>query len=187
MKKTLLLTTFMAVLLGLSACNTNTSIKSDLGVSGAPDWVNEGTQAVDNDNGGLLHGVGMAPAMNDTSLQTSTADGRARAEISRILTTYIDSTLSDYSASVGDTASMSIERDIRSSTQLALSGATILGHWKDKKTGDIYSFAELRLDTMDRLIEKSAGLSDSFKRFYKQNSSANFERFIQSTPPRIAQ
>ena len=183
MKHILLLGTLMSMVLGLAACSSNTSVDADLGISGAPEWVNEGTQVIDNDNGGLLHGVGMAPAMNDTSLQKSTADGRARAEIARILKTYVDSTLSDYSASVGDAASMNIEREIRSTTQLALSGARILGHWKHQDTGDIYAFAELRLDTMDKMIEKSAGLSESFKQFYKQNSSANFERFIQKTAP----
>ena len=167
-------------LLGLAACSSHTTVETDLGIAGAPDWVNEGTQAIDNDDGQLLHGVGMAPAMNDTSLQKSSADNRARAEIAHILQTYVDSTLSDYTASVGDSADMNIERELRASSQIALSGARILGHWKDPNTNDIYAFAELRLDAMDELIAKADNLSDSFKQFYKQNSNANFDRFIQT-------
>lgn len=172
--------TLIISLLGLAACSSNTTVETDLGIDGAPNWVNEGTQAIDNDDGQLLHGVGMAPPMNDSSLQKSSADNRARAEIAHILKTWVDSTLSDYTASVGDSASMNIERELRSSTQLAISGSRILGHWKDPNTGDIYAFAELRLDAMDELIAKAANLSDDFKQFYKQNSNANFDRFIQT-------
>lgn len=171
----------IATVVVLSACSSTTKIDSDLGIKGAPAWVNEGTQAVDNDDGQLLHGVGMAPAMGDSSLQKHTADQRARAAIASILQTYIDSTLTDYTASTGDSADLNIEREIRSTTQLALSGAHILGHWKDQDTGDIYAFAELSLDAMDELIAKSDKLSTSFKQFYTQSSNANFDRFIQKT------
>ena len=180
MKSILYPLTLIISLLGLAACSSNTTVESDLGIAGAPDWVNEGTQAIDNDDGQKLHGVGMAPAMNDTSLQKSSADNRARAEIAHILKTYIDSTLNDYTASVGDSADMNVERELRSSSQIALSGSIILGYWKDPNTNDIYAFAELRLDTMDELIAKAENLSDDFKQFYKRNNNANFDRFIQT-------
>ncbi len=168
---------FIAAMLNMAACSSHTTVESDLGIAGAPDWVNEGTQAIDDNDGKLLHGVGMAPNMNDTSLQKSTADNRARAEISQILKTFIDSTLHDYTASVGETAEMNVEREIRTSTQLALSGTRILGHWKDQSTGDIYAFAELNLESMDELVAKADDLSASFKQFYQENSRANFDRF----------
>ncbi|MGK0441873.1 MAG: hypothetical protein ACJA0N_001678 [Pseudohongiellaceae bacterium] len=180
MKRYIPAMTLFAVLLGLSACSSNTTIESDLGIDGAPDWVNEGTQTVDNDDGQLLHGVGMAPLMGDASLQKSTADNRARAEIARILQTFIDSTLSDYTASAGDSADMNIEREIRTSTQLALSGSRILGYWKNEDSGDIYAFAEISLDAMDELIATADNLNASFKQFYQKNSKANFDRFNQT-------
>ena len=170
-----------AAFIALAACSSNTTIESDLGIDGAPDWVNEGTQAVDNDDGQLLHGVGNAPPMGDTSLQKSAADNRARAEIAAILKTYVDSTINDYTASLGDSADMNIEREIRTTTQLALSGSRILGHWKHEDTGDIYAFAELSIETMDELVAKAENLSASFKQFYDQNNKANFDRFIQSS------
>jgi hypothetical protein len=169
------------VLLGLGACSSNTTVETDLGIDGAPTWVNEGTQAIDNDDGQLLHGVGMAPPMGDSSLQKSAADTRARAQIASILQTYVDSTLSDYTASLGDSADMNIEREIRTTTKLALSGSRILGHWKHEETGDIYAFAELSIEAMDELIAKADNLSASFKQFYDENNKANFDRFIQST------
>ncbi len=172
---------FLLAALLLAACSSNTTIESDLGIDGAPGWVNEGTQAVDNDDGQLLHGVGMAPPMGDTSLQKSTADNRARAEIARILQTFVDSAINDYTASVGDSADMNVEREIRTATKLALSGSRILGHWKHQETGDIYAFAELSIETMDELIAKADNLSQSFKQFYDENNKANFDRFIQNS------
>jgi hypothetical protein len=166
----------LALLLG--ACSSKTVIESDMGLDHAPDWVNEGTQAVDNDDGRLIHGVGMAPPMGDTSLQKATADNRARAEIARVLSTYVDTVIRDYTASTGSEADLNVEREIRSTTQLVLSGARMLGHWKDEDTGDVYAFAELDMDAVDRSLETATALSDAFKGHYKENGDANFDRFM---------
>ncbi|MCG8533664.1 MAG: hypothetical protein MI808_01060 [Pseudomonadales bacterium] len=166
------------VLAGLMACSSTPEIESDLGIKGAPDWVNEGTQAVDNDDGRFIYGVAFAPPLNDESLQMSTADSRARAELARIIGTFVDSTLNDYAASSGDTASASIERNITTTTQTLLSGAKIKGHWRDKNTGNIYSFAEMDMKKLDDAISAAEKLSQSFKEYYSKNASANFERFL---------
>ena len=100
------------LVLALGACSGKTIIESDMGLSDAPDWVNEGTQAVDNDDGRLIHGLGMAPPMGDISLQKATADNRARAEIARVLSTYVDTVIKDYTASTGGEADLNVERVI---------------------------------------------------------------------------
>ncbi|MCP4465793.1 MAG: hypothetical protein GY813_03455 [Halieaceae bacterium] len=172
-----------AIVFALSACsNQQTEVESDLGISGAPDWVNEGSQAVDNNDGQLIHGVGMAPPMNDLSLQKATADNRARAQIANVLSTYINSTMHDYTASAGKSADMNVEREIASTTQLALNGARILGRWKNDDNGNIYAFAELNLETLDELVATAKGLSQSFKDYYQQNANSSFERFISTQP-----
>ena len=142
----------------LLACSGSPKIESDLGIKGAPDWVNEGTQAVDNKNGRFIYGVASAPPLNDESLQTSTADNRARAEVARVVATYIDATLSDYSESTGDAASMSIEQTINS---------------------NIWSFVEMDMKALDDAIATSSKLSQGFKGYYSGNSGVNFDRFIK--------
>jgi len=169
---------FLALLLG--ACSSKTVIESDMGLSGAPDWVNEGTQAVNNDDGRLIHGVGMAPAMGDVSLQKATADNRARAEIARVLSTFVDAVFDDYTASTGSDADLDVKREIRSTTQLALTGARILGHWKDEDTGDVYAFAELDMDAVNKSLETATSLSNAFKSHYKDTADANFDRFMET-------
>jgi len=164
----------------LIACGGAPTIESDLGIKGAPDWVNEGTQAVDNPGGRYLYGVGMAQPMNDESLQRSTADSRARAELARIVSTYVDSTLSDYAAASGDSATNSIEQLIKSSTQTVLNGAKIKGRWRDSRTGNIHSFAEMDMKTLDDAISNAAKLSENFRQYYENNATANFRRFINN-------
>lgn len=179
MKPAIQLWSLLVVVTCLAACSGSTRIESDLQIKGAPDWVNEGTQAVKNKDGRLIHGRGEAPAMGDESLQKATADNRARAEIARVLSTIMEDTLSDYTASTGGEADSSIEREILSSTRQALSGARILGHWKDSKTGIIYAMAELDTKTLDKAMSTANKLSDNFKQYYQKNSSANFDRFVE--------
>jgi hypothetical protein len=169
---------FMA-LVALTACSSKETIESDMGISGAPDWVNEGTQAVDDDDGRYIQGVAFAPPLNDESLQTSTADGRARAEVARVVSSFISSTLNDYSASTGDAAASSIEQTVTSSTQTALNGSKIKGRWKDESTGNIYSFAEMDMNALDAAIKAAGKLSENFKKFYASHATANFERFVE--------
>lgn len=163
----------------LVACSGQHRVESDLRVKGAPDWVNEGTQAVNNEEGRFIYGVGMAPAMGDLSLQRATADNRARTEIARVLSTYISATLNDYTASTGYGADASVDRAIESTTRLSLAGARILGAWVDKRTGDLYAFAELDLKTLDRSVATAGNLSQAFKDFYSRHADAHFERFAE--------
>src|SRR5579863_10772800 len=85
----------------LAACSSRTVVESNLGIKGAPDWVNKGSQALNDQNGRLIHGIGSAPNMNDQSLQSSTADDRARAEVARVLSSFMKVASQDYSASAG--------------------------------------------------------------------------------------
>jgi hypothetical protein len=121
----------------------------------------------------------MAPPMNDPSLQKSTSDNRARAEVARVLSTFIDSTINDYTSNNNGNNSSSVERDIRSATKLALNGAIIKGNWKDKKTGDIYSFSELDMEKVDKAIEAASAMNENFKSYFSKNSNANFDRFVE--------
>lgn len=171
---------FVAALLlpMLVACGGSPTIESDLGIDGAPDWVNEGTQAIEDEGGRFIYGVAFAPPMNDPSLQTATADSRARAELARTVSTYVDSTLSDYSASTGNSASSSIERNITTTTETLLNGSKIKGRWQDKNSGNIYSFAEMDMESLDDAIAAADKLSAEFKKFYSENANANFKRFV---------
>ena len=123
-----------SLLFALAACGGGkTVVESDLGIKGAPDWVNKGTQAVNDKDGRLFHGVGAAPSLGDDALQRSTADDRARAEVARMLSTYIDAVSNDYSAAAGTgtnaNADQSVQRQIKAVTKQNLAGSKIIGRW----------------------------------------------------------
>jgi hypothetical protein len=154
----------------LSACSSSkTMVESDLGIDDAPDWVNEGTQILKDQDGRLFHGVGSAQRMGDDSLQISTADSRARAEIAKILSSYLDVALKDYSASAsasGDSTinQQDVERTIQSVSQVNVTGARIIAHWRHPKRGTIYALAELDMkqvkSTLDQVGAMNSGLRD---------------------------
>jgi hypothetical protein len=151
---------FVVSIIGLlGACSSRTHIESDLDINGAPDWVNIGTQTVDDDSGRLLHGVGMSNGIADESLQKSVADNRARAEVARILATSVDAMQADYTAASNGEVSANVEREIKAKTQLALNGVKIVGRWKNPDNGDIYAFAELDLTDLETAIARAAALA----------------------------
>lgn len=174
---------FIALL--ISACSSSTVVESDLGISGAPDWVNEGTQYLNSNNDRLFHGVGQAAEMGDASLQLSTADNRARAEVARILTSYLDVISSDYSAAAGSGKNsvnqQSVSRHIRNLSKVNLSGVKIIGRWKDEKTAIVYAIAELNLDNVKRSTESVDKMNGDLKRYITSHSDNVFDSISQET------
>lgn len=166
----------------LASCSGKTMVESDLGLKGAPDWINEGTQTLNDKGGRLFHGVGQAPRMGDESLQISTADNRARAEVARILSSYMDVVSSDYSSAArsGDeaVAEQSVSRQIKNFTKINLSGAKIIAHWKDKKSGVIYSLAELDMKRIKDAIKTSKDMNEDVKRYISEHGDSIFDRYV---------
>ena len=167
--------------LALAACGgSKTIVESDLGIKGAPDWVNKGTQAVNDKDGRLFHGVGSSPSLGDEALQRSTADDRARAEVARMLSTYIDAVSSDYTAASGTganaNADQSVSRQIKAVTRQNLAGSKIIGRWKDSRTNMIYSIAELDLKQVKTTLEGAGGMNDDLKRYVGRNAENVFDK-----------
>jgi len=170
-----------AIALALAACGGGkTVVESDLGIKGAPDWVNKGTQVLNDRDGRLFHGVGSAPSLGDDALQRSTADDRARAEVARMLSTYIDAVTNDYSAAAGTgtnaNADQSVQRQIKAVTKQNLAGSKIIGRWKDSRTNMVYSIAELDFRTVKTTLEGANGMNDDLKRYIGRNGDNIFDK-----------
>lgn len=170
-----------ALTLVLAACGgSKTVVESDLGIKGAPDWVNKGTQAVNDKDGRLFHGVGSAPSLGDDALQRSTADDRARAEVARMLSTYIDAVSNDFSGAAGTgtnaSADQSVSRQIKAVTKQNLAGSKIIGRWKDSRTSMVYSIAELDLKSVKTTLEGANGMNDDVKRYIGRNADNIFDK-----------
>lgn len=160
----------------LAACSGKTLVKSDLDIKDAPDWVNKGTAPLEDRGGRLIHGVGMAPAMGDQSLQISTADDRARAEVARVLSTYMDVASSDFASATNNADNeQAIARQIKSTTKVVLSGARIIAHWRDKPTGNIYALAELDMKQVQDTLKTVEGLNEDMRIYLEQHGDNIFD------------
>lgn len=164
----------------LAACSSQTRLDSDLGVAGAPDWVNKGSAYVANEGGRLFHGVGSAGAVGDPSLQRSVADDRARAELARIFSNYLDVAGADYQAAARsgkDTqADEAVSRQIKSVSQLNLSGARIVARWHDKKTNTLWSIAEIDLKQFKDTLAAARDMNADAKRYLAEHGDNVFDR-----------
>ncbi|WP_068544724.1 LPP20 family lipoprotein [Thalassotalea crassostreae] len=177
--KTGFIATSLSVL--LLACSSGTDIESDLGIENAPDWVNEGSVAVSDDDGRYIQGVGMSQPLNDMALQKSTADNRARAELAQVVSSFIDVSLDDYAASNGDANSTNIERVISTFSKTSLNGSKIKARWKNPETNVIYSFAELDLEKVEEMIEQSTAMNKDMKKYLDTALDTKFDRFIKES------
>lgn len=167
----------------VAACATKTQVESDLGISGAPEWVNEGTNTLNNRDGRLFHGVGQAPAMGDEALQISTADSRARAEVARIFSSYLDVVGHDYLSATGAgkdaDAQQSVSQQIHNLTKVNLAGARIIAHWRHEKTQTIYSLAELDMNQVKQTAAAADNMNEDLRRYLSTQGDNIFDRMGQ--------
>lgn len=180
MKTTTLLARAAAALAltALVACGGKTTVESDLGIKGAPDWVNEGTNILKDKDGRLFHGVGSAPVMGDQSLQIATADDRARAEVARVLSSYLDVVSNDYAASTGAAgeAQQAVSRQVKNLTKVNLAGAKIIGRWRDKKTDAVFSLAELDMKHVKATLAGVNDMNEDLKRYIGTHADNLFDK-----------
>ncbi len=170
----------------IAGCSSKNRVESDLHIEDAPDWVNEGTQMLNDDDGRLFHGIGSAPPMGDLSLQKTTADDRARAELARVFSSYLKVVSNDYSASAGagdaQLSEQAVTRQIDSLTRINLTGVKIIGRWRDENTGSIWSLAELDIKQMNRTLDKATQMSPGLIDFLASEGDSIFDRMTGVKP-----
>ncbi len=177
---------FALLLAVVSGCSTEpTKVESNLGIKGAPDWVNQGSSAVSTKDGRMFHGVGSASPMGDLALQKATADDRARAEVARVLSSYMDVVSNDYTASArsgetGDTNTgvneETISRQIKNTTKINMAGARIIGSWRDPKSNTIWSIAELDMKHVKSTMAGVNDMNPDLKRYIETSADNIFDR-----------
>lgn len=169
--------------LGVIGCASKTKVESDLKISGAPDWVNEGTNILNNRDGRLFHGVGQAPDMGDEALQISTADNRARAEVARVLSSYMDVVSDDFLASTGKDRNadneQAVSQQIQNLTKVNLAGARIIGRWRHKKTNNIYSIAELDMAHITKTMNAVDDMNEDLRRYIATEGMNIFDKMAK--------
>ncbi len=166
--------------LALTACGSDgpTKVESDLGLDDAPDWVNEGSQALNTDEGRLIHGVGEAANIGNVSLQKNASDNRARAEVASVLGVFIDNVSEDYSSFKGKTSTVDISRVLKTKTKALMSGVHIIARWVDEDTKRVYSLAELDLEQVKKVINGTTAFPANFKNYMQKSGDNVFNNFV---------
>ncbi|RFA30064.1 hypothetical protein CAI21_07600 [Alkalilimnicola ehrlichii] len=173
----------LLVALAAAGCASHrTSVESNLGIRGAPDWVNQGSQALNDRDGRYIHGVGSAPTMADRSLQESTADNRARAEVARVLSSYMDVVMRDYTAQAGGSDGVNeqaVSRQIDNLTRVNMSGVRIIARWRDPRTDIVYSLAELDMERVQATVAATEEMNRSLREHIGQRGNNLFDNMAQ--------
>ena len=157
--------------------------ESNLQIKGAPDWVNKGNGVVIKLDSRLFHGVASADPMGDLALQKAIADDRARAEVARVLSSYLDAVSSDYMAvpKTGDEieSAKSVPQQIKSTIRANMAGARIIGSWRDPKSNTIWSIAELDIKYVKSTMAAVNDMNANLKIYIDTSADNIFDRFIK--------
>jgi hypothetical protein len=141
-----------------------------------PAWVNKGSGAFDVDKGKVFYGVGVASGIRNRALLISTADNRARAEVAKILETYVAVLAKDYMASTtaGDMSASSeeqhVEQALKTFTKTTLHGSQIINRWTDPADGSLFSLCELDLFAFKNALDDYKELDAEVRDYVRDNA-----------------
>lgn len=144
-----------------------------------PEWVMKGSGAFGGEKK-VFYGVGSASGITNHSLARTTAGNRARAELSKIFSTYSASLMKDYASSTtaGDmTASdeqQMVEQAIKTFSANDLTGVEIVDHWIHPTDGTIFALARLDVEGFESMIDRHKQLSQAVKERVKRASQRAF-------------
>ena len=148
----------------------------------APAWVTKGSGAFDTAKGKVFYGVGVASGIKNRALSISTADNRARAEIAKILETYVAVLAKDYMASTtaGDMSESSeeqhVEQALKTFTKATIHGAQIINHWTDPADGSLFSLCELDLFAFKGALDEFKELDEEVRDYVRKNAEKMHEQ-----------
>ena len=171
-----------AMVAALAACggSKQPEMSNQVLHANGPDWVNRGTGAFGGDKGKVFYGVGIASGIRNAAMRRSTSDSRARAEISKILDTYVSVLNKDYMASTtaGDmsqsTEEQHVQQALKTYSQMELSGVQIIDHWVDTD-GTEYALAALDMDSFKNNLDKMKELNAKVRDTVRANADKAFD------------
>ncbi|MCX5794537.1 MAG: hypothetical protein NTY77_03465 [Elusimicrobia bacterium] len=167
----------VSVVVGCSAPQKASPIASN-----APEWVNKGSGAFKDAQGAaVFYGVGIAQGIRNRALQVTAADDRGRAEIAKIMNSYVVVLTKDYMASVtaGDMSKSSEEQMVSSTmknfAKFTLHGAMPVDHWKDPTDGTLFALIKLDMGAVKKSLDESKELDSKMRDYVKANAEKAFD------------
>lgn len=160
------------------------------GCGGAPDWVKEGSGAMNKDDSKAIYGVGTVEKVPLESVAWEIAENRARAEVAKSFETYTAYLMRDYVAttaatqSTGVSAEQDVQRAIKTFTAVTLNGVRQIERYKDEDKNMYYVLAKLSFKDMQEALSQAKELDKDVKAFVQKNGERIFDRLEQEEAKR---
>lgn len=147
-----------------------------LGISDAPRWVNTGTTYTHLQGSRLFYAVGSAPTVGDTGLQRVMAESSARREMSRMISTYLDTLAGGANSSgTGEAA----KRQIGTLAKAAVKQAQLVARWRDRRTGLLFSMVQLDVEALKNIAAASDDLGAAMQARVQNRADDTFDRLAR--------
>lgn len=151
----------------------------------APEWVRRGSRIVD----GVVHGLGSAEGIGNTSLARSTAANRGRAEISRILQVYSASLMKDYQSSVSadgvGSEEQTVSQAIKTYSEGLLNGTEVKAYWLDARSNTWYALVALDYDRAREAAAARARMGGGLSQWVEDNGGRILNELDAELGPRV--
>jgi len=173
--------------------STGTGKFVDLRKLGAPNWTVDEGSSLPQDKGKAFYGVGVAENISNMGLLRTSADNRARNQITKLLENYSASIGKDAmeSISVGKNDGKGDEQNVRNAIKNTafgtISGIEIIDHWQHPDTGAMYSLARLDLNAVKNALDKSKELNNQVKEQVRKNADKLFDELEKAEAKKEAQ
>lgn len=147
----------------------------------APEWVNKGNGAFKDGGAASFYGVGIASGIRNRALSVTAADDRARAEIAKIMNSYIVVLTKDYMASTTagsmdkSSEEQHVSQTLKNFAKFTLNGAVIVDHWKDPSDGTMFALAKLDMAAVKKTLDESKELNSAMRDFVRKNAEKAFD------------
>jgi hypothetical protein len=142
---------------------------------GPPSWIYKGSGAYNVGKRRVFYGVGKAKGIKNEALLRATADNRARAEIFKIIDTYVSIFAKDYIVS---TTNRKRPASFKATTfrSTLLLRAKIVDRWRDQKDGTQFSLCEFDLLAFENALDEYDDLDEEVKDYFRKNAERLHDR-----------
>ncbi len=177
----------------VSGCGPGAVVEEPSGVHKAfasgPAWVNKGGAAFPEEKGKALYGVGSFSGSKNPALGRIAVDQRARAEVAKVLKTFVASVTKDYMkhAIAGDMDEAEegqvVENVQKAITKVTLVGCEIVDRHYDEKFNMWHALAKLEMNNIAMELRKEIVNVEKTRKLKMEAAKAHEEldRIIDNT------
>ncbi|GAC1336581.1 MAG: hypothetical protein NVS2B9_09290 [Myxococcales bacterium] len=143
-----------------------------------PDWVSQGSGAFSAGSERIFRGVGIASGLHDATMRRSTAEARARAELTNVLDAYAARLEHDCRGSLKGASHKAdaqlVRRAVEAVARKALAESPVVDRWLDTD-GTEYALARLDMDALKQDLAQAQELSPQARQAVRANADPAFD------------